>query len=47
MAEAQRNAHFPQPAALLLVGQTSAEQLPSSEAPVKEVVFAVFNSKFA
>lgn len=47
MAEAQRNAHFPQPAALLLVGQTSTEQLASSEAFVKEVVFAVCKSEFA
>lgn len=47
MAEAQRNAHFPQPAALLLVGQTSTEQLASSESFVKEVVFAVCKSEFA
>lgn len=46
MAEAQRNAHFPQPAALLLVGQTSTEQLAPSESFVK-VVFAVCKSEFA
>lgn len=47
MAEALRNAHFPQPAALLLVGQTSTEQLAPSESFVKEVVFAVCKSEFA